>query len=94
MLCVVQPHPNAPSLPGEGLAVSEKEIVNDAQKNHTEGQPLASDQVLTPVQTPHLRDILFDGDVRSRGSDARCRGRNNHRSGSDCGTDVLGRSDF
>lgn len=78
----------------EGLVVSEKEIMSDAQKDHTEGQPLSSDQMLTPIQTPHLRNVLFDRDVRSRGSDARSRGRNNHRSGSDCGTDVLGRSDF
>jgi hypothetical protein len=94
MICAFQPHPIAPSLLGEGLVVSEKEIVSDAQKNHTEGQPIASDQVLTPVQSPHLRNVLLDRDVRSRGSDARSRGRNNHRSGSDCGTDVLGRSDF
>jgi hypothetical protein len=78
MICAVLPHPNAPSLPGKRLVVSEKEIVSNAQEDHTEDQPIASDQMRAAIQTPHLRNILFNRNVRGRGSDARSCGRNNH----------------
>lgn len=96
MICAVLPHPNAPSQPWERLVVSEQEIVSEAQEDQTEGQPIASDQALATVQTPHLRNLLFSRDLRARGCDERSRSRDNHRGSSDCSTNVLGtgRSDL
>jgi hypothetical protein len=96
MICAVLPHPNAPSQPWERLVVSEQEIVSEAQEDQTEGQPIASDQALATVQTPHLRNLLFSRDLRARGREERSRSRDNHRGSSDCSTNVLstGRSDF
>ena len=76
--------------------MSEQEIVSEAQEDQTEGQPIASDQALATVQTPHLRNLLFSRDLRARGCDERSRSRDNHRGSSDCSTNVLGtdRSDF
>lgn len=78
------------------LVVSEEEVVSHSQDNHTEDQPAASLHTLTAIQTPHLRDVLFDGDAGTRSSGARCGGRDNHRGRGDGCSNVLGRgrSDF
>lgn len=55
----------------ERSVVSEKEVMSYSQDNHAEDQPAVGLHMLTAVETEHLRDVLFNGDARTRGSDAR-----------------------
>lgn len=63
------------SYPEKLLLVSEKPIVNKAQGDQIEDQPIANDQTPTSAHAPHLCDLLFD---RGRSCGGRGRDRNNH----------------